>query len=55
MKQKVYLIVEDAPYTKVYARVFSNEEKAQKAMEERDDVTGERLYPDCHVIEREIE
>ena len=55
MKQKVYLIVEDAPYTKVYARVFSTEEKAKAALRERDDLTGERLYPDCHIIEREIE
>ena len=55
MKQKVYLIVEDYPYTKVYARVFSTEEKANEALKERDDLTGLRLYPDCHVIERTIE
>lgn len=55
MKQKVYLIVEDYPYTKVYARVFSTEEKAKAALRERDDLTGERLYPDCHIIERTIE
>ena len=52
---KVYLIVEDLPKTKVYGRVFKTKERAEKALEERDERTGERLYPDCHVIEREIE
>lgn len=54
-KQKVYLIVEDQPKTKVYARVFGSKENAEKALEERDHRTGERLYPGCHIIERTIE
>ena len=33
-KQKVYLIVEDQPKTKVYARVFGSKENAEKALEE---------------------
>ena len=52
---KVYLIVEDLPKTKVYGRVFKTKERAEKALEERDERTGERLYPDCHIIERFIE
>lgn len=55
MKQKVYLIVEDYPYTKVIARVFSTEEKAKKALNERDEMTGERRYVGFHIVEREIE
>lgn len=55
-EKKVYLIVQDKPYGKVYARVFGSYEKAEKAMNERDERTGERLYPEpCHIIEREIE
>lgn len=55
-KQKVYLIVQDKPYGKVYARVFGSYDKAEKAMNERDKRTGEKLYPEpCHIIEREIE
>lgn len=54
-KQKVYLIVEDQPKTKVYARVFGTQESAEKALQERDERTGERLYPACHVIERIVE
>lgn len=53
--KKVYMIVEDQPKTKVYARVFLTKEGAEKALEERDERTGERLYPTCHVIERIIE
>lgn len=53
--KKVYMIVEDQPKTKVYARVFLTKEGAEKALEERDERTGERLYPACHVIERIIE
>ena len=34
---------------------FRDPEKAEKAMNERDERTGERLYPECHVIERTIE
>ena len=52
---KVYLIIEDLPKTKVYGRVFKTKERAEKALEERDERTGERLYPDCHIIERIIE
>ena len=52
---KVYLIVEDLPKTKVYGRVFKTKERAEKALEERDDRTGERLYPSCHIVERTIE
>jgi hypothetical protein len=53
--KKVFLIVEDQPKTKVYARVFRSKENAEKALEERDYRTGERLYPGCHIIERTIE
>ena len=53
--KKVYLIAGDQPKTKVYARVFRKKEKAEKALEERDNITGERLYPNCHIIERTIE
>ena len=53
--KKVYMIVEDQPKTKVYARVFLTKESAEKALEERDERTGERLYPACHVIERIVE
>lgn len=53
--KKVYMIVEDQPQTKVYARVFLTRESAEKALEERDERTGERLYPACHVIERIVE
>ena len=53
--QKVWLIVEDLPKTKVYARVFGSQERAEEALQERDERTGERLYPACHVIERSIE
>ena len=52
---RVYMIVEDQPKTKVYARVFLTKEGAEKALEERDERTGERLYPACHVIERIVE
>lgn len=52
---KVYLIVEDQPKTKVYARVFMTKEGAEEALQERDERTGERLYPACHVIERIVE
>jgi len=52
---KVYLIVDDLPKTKVYCRVFKTKERAEKALEERDERTGERLYPACHVVERIIE
>lgn len=54
-EQKVYLIVQDKPFCKVFARVFGSMEKAEKAMNERDERTGEKLYPDCHIIERTIE
>lgn len=54
-KQKVYLIVEDQPKTKVYARVFGSKESAENALQERDKRTGERLYKACHVIERIVE
>ena len=54
-KQKVYLIVEDQPRTKVYARVFGSKESAENALQERDERTGEKRYPACHVIERTIE
>lgn len=53
--KKVFLIVDDQPKTKVYARVFRSKENAEKALEERDDRTGERLYPHCHIIERTLE
>lgn len=52
---KVYLIVEDLPKTKVYGRVFKTKERAEKALEERDVKTRERLYPSCHIVERTIE
>ena len=55
MEQKVYLIVQDKPVRKVFARVFSSVEKAEKAMNERDERSGEKLYTDCHIIERTIE
>ncbi len=55
MEQKVYLIVQDKPFGKVFARVFGSNEKAEKALNERDEMTGEKLYPDCHIIERTIE
>lgn len=51
----VFLIVEDQPRTKVYARVFRERKIAEEALEERDDMTGEKLYPNCHIIERKIE
>lgn len=53
--KKVFLIVDDQPKAKVYARVFRTRESAEKALEERDYRTGERLYPACHIIERTIE
>lgn len=53
--KKVFLIVDDQPKTKVYARVFRSKENAEKALEERDDRTGEKLYPHCHIIERTLE
>lgn len=52
---KVYLIVELLPKTKVYGRVFKTKERAEKALEERDVKTHERLYPSCHIVERTIE
>ena len=52
---KVYLIVEDLPKTKVYGRVFKTKERAEKALEERDERTGEKIYSACHVVERIIE
>lgn len=55
MEQKVYLIVQDKPVCKVFARVFGSMEKAEKAMNERDETSGEKLYTDCHIIERTIE
>lgn len=55
MEQKVYLIVQDKPESKVFARVFGSYEKAEKALNERDERTGEKLYTDCHIIERTIE
>lgn len=51
----VYLIVEDQPKTRVYARVFGSKGSAEEALKERDERTGERLYPACHVIERIVE
>ena len=54
-EQKVYLIVQDKSFGKVFARVFGSYEKAEKALNERDERTGEKLYPDCHIIERTIE
>ena len=54
-KQKVYLIVEDQPKTKVYARVFRSKGSAEEALQERDERTGEKLYPTCHIIERRLE
>ena len=54
-EQKVYLIVQDKPFGKVFARVFGSMEEAEKAMNERDEISGERLYADCHIIERTIE
>ena len=53
--EKVYLIVKNQNDPKVIARVFKTQEKAEKVMNERDERTGERLYPECHVIERTIE
>lgn len=53
--KKVFLIVEDQPRTKVYARVFASKESAENALQERDERTGEKRYPACHVIERTIE
>lgn len=53
--KKVYLIVKDQPNSKVYARVFRTQESAEKALQERDERTGEKLYPACHVIERIVE
>lgn len=53
--KRVFLIVDDQPKMKVYARVFRTQESAEKALQERDERTGERLYPACHVIERTIE
>ena len=51
----VFLIVDDQPKAKVYARIFGTKIKAEKALKERDERTGERLYPNCHIIERTIE
>ena len=53
--KKCFLIIENQPNPKVYARVFGSKENAEKALEERDYRTGERLYPACHVIERIVE
>ena len=55
INKKVFLIVEDQPRTKVYARVFASKESAENALQERDERTGEKRYPACHVIERTIE
>ena len=52
---KVYMIVEDQPKTKVYARVFGSKGSAEEALQERDERTGEKLYPACHIIERRLE
>ena len=52
---RVFLIVGNQPKTKVYARIFGTKIKAEKALKERDERTGERLYPNCHIIERTIE
>lgn len=54
-EQKVYLIVQDKAYGKVFARVFGSLESVKKALNERDERTGEKLYPDCHFVERTIE
>ena len=54
-KQTVFLIVKDQPKTKVYARVFGTKERAEKALEGRDERTGEKIYTDCHIVERTIE
>jgi len=51
----VFLIVDDQPKAKLYARIFGTKIKAEKALKERDERTGERLYPNCHIIERTIE
>ena len=51
----VFLIVDDQPKAKVYARVFGTKIKAENALKERDERTGEKRYPSCHVIERNIE
>lgn len=51
----VFLIVGNQPKAKVYARIFGTKIKAEKALKERDERTGERLYPNCHIIERTIE
>lgn len=53
--KKVFLIVDDQPKAKVYARIFGTKIKAENALKERDERTGERLYPNCHIIERTIE
>jgi hypothetical protein len=53
--KKVFLIVDDQPKAKVYARIFGTKIKAEKALKERDERTGERLYSNCHIIERTIE
>lgn len=51
----VFLIVDNQSKTKVYARIFGTKIKAENALKERDDRTGEKLYPNCHIIERTIE
>ena len=51
----VFLIVDDQPKTKVYARIFGTKKKAEQVLKERDNRTGEKLYHNCHVIERTIE
>lgn len=55
MEEKVYLIVKNQEDPKVFARVFKTQEKAEKVLNERDERTGERLYPQCRVIERTLE
>ena len=55
MEEKVYLIVKNQEDPKVLARVFKTQEKAEKVLNERDERTGERLYPQCRVIERTLE
>ena len=53
--KEVYLIVQRKPVTKVFARIFDSYEKAVEAMNECNEETGEKLYPDCHIISRFIE
>ena len=53
MEQKVYLIVQDLPVKKVYARVFGSYEKAEKALAECDEKIAEGVKAQAVLIRDE--